>query len=92
MPMRQALGECQPLAQLQARLDDAAARMDAIRPCLPASLLACVRPGPPDEEGWTLLVPSAAAGAKLRQLVPRLQQRLRERGWQSTAIRIRIQS
>jgi hypothetical protein len=90
--MKQALNDCEPLARLQARLADASARMDVIRPLLPAALQACVRPGPPDDEGWTLLVPSAAVGAKLRQLAPRLQQALLTRGWQSNLIRIRIQS
>jgi broad-specificity NMP kinase len=45
-----------------------------------------------DEQGWSLLAANAAVAAKLRQLQPRLEDRLRDRGWQVSAIRIKVQS
>jgi hypothetical protein len=44
-----------------------------------------------DEDGWSLLCANAAIAAKLRQLVPHLEQRLREVGQPVTAIRIKVQ-
>jgi hypothetical protein len=51
-----------------------------------------VRPGPLDDKGWSLLAASNAAAAKLRQIVPQFEERLLQRGWQATPIRIRVQS
>jgi hypothetical protein len=82
MPVRDALDRCEPLRQLQQRL----ARSE-----LPPELISLTSAGPYDESGWTLLVSHTAAAAKLRQLRPRLEARLREQGWQGISIRIRIQ-
>jgi hypothetical protein len=45
-----------------------------------------------DEEGWSLLAANAAVAAKLRQIKPRLETILQERGWQVSSIRIKVQS
>jgi hypothetical protein len=87
-----ALQRSAPLAHLQQLMRDSNARFDAIRPELPALLAPHVRPGPVDEQGWSLLAANAAVAAKLRQLQPRLEDRLRDRGWQVSAIRIKVQS
>ena len=87
-----ALHRSAPLAHLQQLMRDSNARFDAIRPDLPALLAPHVRPGPVDEQGWSLLAANAAVAAKLRQLQPRLEDRLRDRGWQVSAIRIKVQS
>jgi hypothetical protein len=50
-----------------------------------------VRPGPVDGDCWTLLAAHNPAAAKLRQMLPDLLQRLQERGWQGTAIKVRVQ-
>jgi hypothetical protein len=50
-----------------------------------------VAPGPVDDKGWTLIAANASVAAKLRQLQPRLEDELLERGWQVSAIRIRVQ-
>jgi hypothetical protein len=92
MPMLEALRRSAPLAQLRERLQDSKARYEAIRPGLPAALAAHVAPGPVDDEGWSLLASNAAVAAKLRQLKPRLETLLQERGWQVSAIRIKVQS
>jgi hypothetical protein len=87
-----ALDQSQALTRLLQRLQESQARFAAIQPHLPDNLRGTVRPGPLDEAGWSLLVPSGAAASKLRQLVPDLQAALQGGGWQSTPIRIKVQS
>jgi len=81
-----------PLALLRQRLQDSSARYAAIHGLLPAALARHVKPGPVDAESWTLLAANASVAAKLRQLQPRLEERLHERGWQGSSIRIKVQS
>ncbi|MBS0437511.1 MAG: DUF721 domain-containing protein [Proteobacteria bacterium] len=90
--MSEALRRSAPLTQLRARLQESADRFEAIRGALPGALARHVRPGPVDEEGWSLLVANAAVAAKLRQIKPHLEGLLREQGWQVSSIRIRVQS
>lgn len=92
LPIADALQRSAPLALLRERLRDSNARFDAIRPLLPPQVLAHLKPGPVDETGWTLLAANTAVAAKTRQLAPRLQQGLQDRGWQVSAIRIKVQS
>ena len=92
MRLAQALQRSEPLARLGQLLRDSTARFDAIRPCLPAALAPHVKPGPVDALGWSLLAANASVAAKLRQLQPRLEEVLRERGWQVSAIRVKVQS
>lgn len=91
-PLAQALAGSEPLARLAQRLQESNARFAAIRDALPATLHAHTRPGPVDEEGWSLLVANPAVAAKLRQLVPRLEDALRAQGWKTLPIRIKVQS
>jgi hypothetical protein len=90
--IEQALQQSAPLVRLQQLMRDSNARFDAIRGCLPAAMAAHVKPGPVDHAGWSLLAANAAVAAKLRQLQPRLEDILRERGWQVSAIRVKVQS
>jgi hypothetical protein len=92
MPVVEALRRSAPLAQLRERLQDSKARYEAIRGGLPEALAAQVAPGPVDDEGWSLLASNASVAAKLRQLKPRLESILHERGWQVSSIRIKVQS
>ena len=92
MTVSEALRRSAPLALLRARLQDSADRFEAIRAALPGALARHVRPGPVDEEGWSLLADNAAVAAKLRQVKPRLESLLREQGWQVSSIRVRVQS
>ena len=80
----------QPLSRLVDRLRESQAMYASILPLLPAALAASVRPGPLDEEGWSLLAANAAVAAKLRQLVPRFEARLRERGHAMATVRIKV--
>ncbi len=93
IPLGLALSGCEPLQRLQQRLAEASRRMEAVRPLIPAALRQSIRPGPVDEEGWTLLVLNPSAAAKLRQLLPRLEQALELHGWpHGSRIRIRVGS
>jgi hypothetical protein len=89
--LSQALERSAPLSLLRQRLHDSNKRYAAIEPLLPALLLPHVKPGPVDDDGWSLLVANASVAAKLRQLQPRLEAALREQGWQSNLIRIKVQ-
>jgi hypothetical protein len=87
-----AIAQSAPLARLQQRIRDSNRRFETIRACLPATLAAHVRPGPLDELGWSLLAANASVAAKLRQLLPRLEDALREGGCEVSAIRVHVQS
>ncbi len=90
--IEQALQQSVPLARLRQRIQESNARLEAILPSVPATLAAHVKPGPVDEDGWSLLAANAGVAAKLRQLQPRLEDALRQRGWQVTTIRVKVQS
>jgi hypothetical protein len=87
-----ALEGSEPLARLRAALQESRARLDAVRPVLPAALRAHVQPGPVDADGWSLLAANAGVAAKLRHLKPRLEDALRAAGWTQPAVRIRVTS
>ena len=80
------------LAALARRLAQSEARWTAVRGQLPETLREHLRPGPIDDEGWTVLASNAAVAAKLRHLLPHLQSTLREQGWPELAIRVRIRA
>lgn len=90
LPMAEALAESMPLAALLERVRESEARLEMVRGELPPGLSAQVRAGPLDDEGWTLLVTSGAAAAKLRQCLPRLQQALSARGRAEANIRVKV--
>ena len=89
LSVEQALLRSSSLNQLSQLLRDSNARYDVIHPLLPEGLASHVKPGPVDAQGWSLLAANAAVAAKLRQLQPRLETELRNRGWQVSAIRIK---
>ena len=91
LAVRDALDRCEPLRHLQQRLAHSQRCLDAVRSVLPPELIPLTSAGPCDESGWTLLAAHTAAAAKLRQLRPRMEACLQERGWQVISIRIRIQ-
>jgi hypothetical protein len=91
LPIDSVLRDSTALIRLQQLLRDSSARFEAIRPHLPGLLAAQVKPGPVDDLGWSLLAANTSVAAKLRQLQPRLEQVLLERGWQISSIRIKVQ-
>jgi len=78
------------LTRLVDRLHESEAMLVSVRPLLPAALRSAVRAGPLDDAGWSMLGANAAVAAKLRQLVPALEDALRERGHPVTTIRIKV--
>lgn len=86
-----ALDEHPVLKHLREQIRASNACLESVRDLLPPPLQTAVRAGPIEGERWTLLVGNAAVAAKLRQLGPRLEKRLIERGMQISAIRIRVQ-
>jgi hypothetical protein len=92
-PLRieEAIQRSTPLARLQHLLKESQARLAVVRSVVPAALGPHLKPGPLDDDGWTLLVANAAVASKVRQLLPRFEDALRARGLQVTAIRIRVQ-
>ena len=80
------------LAGLLARVRASQQRLDALADILPGPLRTHLRAGPLDDEGWTLLAANAAVAAKLRHLLPTIAEALVAKGWQATAIRVKVQS
>jgi len=89
--LEQALRQSSALVRLQELMRESKARFEAIRTCLPVTLAAHIQPGPVDDDGWSLIAANASVAAKLRQLQPRLEDALRDRGWKVTAIRVKVQ-
>jgi hypothetical protein len=88
----QAAEDSPTLARLAQLARDSGERLEAVKFLIPAPLRSTVRAGPIDELAWCLLVDSSAAAAKIRQVVPLLLNRLRDRGWQVTSIRLKVQT
>jgi hypothetical protein len=92
IPMHKALDRCEPLQRLRERIAGSNARLSAARSALPPALRASVQAGPLDHEGWTLLASTPATAAKIRQLLPRIEDIFQIQGFERTPIRVRVQS
>ena len=90
--LQQAAQDSPTLASLAARVRDTAERLQAVQELIPAELRSAVQAGPAEDGTWCLLVHGSAAAAKVRQLVPALQTRLKSRGWDVTTLRIKVQA
>ena len=90
--LQQAAEDSPTLARLAQLARDSGERLEAVELLIPAPLRSAVKPGPVEGASWCLLVNSNAAAAKLRQVVPALLIRLRDRGWQITSIRVKVQA
>ena len=86
-----ALEGSEPLSRLMARLRASKACLEIVQGALPPELAAQVRPGGFDEGQWTLLAGNSAVAAKLRQLQPRLEQVLREKGQAGVSLQVKVQ-
>ena len=92
LSLEQAVGAAPTLAALQERIRESRWCLDQVQHLIPMSLRPHVTPGPLQDQEWCLLVASAAASTKLRQLLPSLQLTLTQRGAQVNAIRIKVQT
>lgn len=92
VPLHEAAGESPTLARLMELARESAERLKAIEFSIPASLRSSIKPGPIEGTTWCLLVDNSASAAKLRQVLPALQSQLSSRGWQVTAIRLKVGS
>ncbi|MFN4004995.1 MAG: hypothetical protein ACK4J1_09855 [Hylemonella sp.] len=91
IPLQQAVQESAVLARLSELGADSAARLKAVEPIIPAVLRPLVSAGPINGSIWCLIVNGNAAAAKLRQLLPAMQAQLCNKGWQVSAIRLKVQ-
>jgi len=78
------------LAGLAARARDASERLAAVQDLIPPDMRPAIQAGPAEGDVWCMLVHGSAAAAKLRQLAPMLQARLKSRGWEVATIRLKV--
>ncbi|GAD23161.1 hypothetical protein [Acidovorax sp. MR-S7] len=90
--LQQASQESPTLARLTALTRESSDRLKAIETLIPPLLRPALQAGPIEGTCWCLLVRSNAAAAKVRQLLPAFQAQLRNRGWEVTSIRLKIQT
>jgi len=90
--LQQAVEQSPTLASLAAMTRDTNERLKALESLIPVELRDAIQAGPVGEHDWCLLVRGSAAAAKLRQLLPTLQTRLKARGWEISTIRIKVQT
>jgi hypothetical protein len=89
--LQEAVEHAPTLARLSQLATLSASRLAAIRPLLPPALRNAVKPGAPDADSWSVLVPHASAAAKLRQLMPLLLLTLESKGLGVKEIRIKVE-
>jgi hypothetical protein len=90
--LEEAAGSAPVLAQLRERLALSERCLGHVRTLIPITMRHQVKAGPIEGTEWCLLVGSAAASSKLRQLLPSIQSALTQQGFEVTAIRIKVQS
>ncbi len=90
LALASALQHSEPLSGLLQRVRESQARLAVISTLLPPGLQGQVRAGPLDDSAWVLLVDNAAAAAKVRQMLPTLQDALAEAGWPGPALKIKV--
>ncbi len=92
LSLRSALDASDSLASLAQRLHESQQRFEALTPLLPEALARELRPGPIDDEGWSVLVSNAAVAAKVRHLLPRWVEALKARSFRDLPIRVRVRT
>ncbi len=90
LPIGEALRLHEGLARLGWLMQESRRRLELVRPALPGAMVRFVQPGPVDEEGWTLLAANAAVAAKLRHLLPRLEEMLEAGNARPAKVRVKV--
>jgi len=88
----QATQDSPALARLTGLVAESSARLQSVEALIPASLRSAVRAGPIEGTVWCLILDNNAIAAKIRQLLPTLESHLRAKGWDVTAIRLKVQT
>ncbi len=88
--MRRAIDGHAALADLLARVRQSQERLAAIQPLLPEGLAGVLRAGPLDDKSWVLLADHAAAAAKLRHCLPRIEEALAAAGWPEPRVVVKV--
>ena len=78
------------LAQLIARQKESLARLQAIEGLIPPMLRTSVKSGPFEDGAWCLMLSNNTTAAKIRQLLPIFEKKLRDRGLEVTSIRLKV--
>jgi len=86
------LGHGQSSAQVLALARQLLAIEHAVQPLLPPALQQACRVAKLDKQHLTLIVPGAIQASRLRQLTPRILEKLTASGWHLTEIVIKIQA
>jgi hypothetical protein len=90
MPLREAMDAAPALARLAAMARQSQARLQVARGLAPPALGAGLKAGSLEDGVWTLLAPSSAAAAKLRQLLPQLVLALERAGLAVQNVRVKV--
>jgi hypothetical protein len=91
LSLEQAVNSAPGLASLQERIRASQRCLEEVKPLIPLGLRQHVKAGPIEDGQWCLLVGSAAASTKLRQLLPTMLLVLNENGLQVNSIRLKVQ-
>jgi len=78
------------LAKLMALQQSSKERLDAIETLIPAALRSHVQCGPIEDGAWCLLLTNNTTAAKLRQLVPDFEARLKSKNLEVKSIRLKV--
>jgi hypothetical protein len=90
--LQQATKDSPTLSRLADLAMESKARLESLAIIIPPALFGLVKPGPIDGTTWCLVLENSSVASKIRQLIPIMQSHLISKGWQVTAIRIKIQT
>jgi len=78
------------LAKLMDQQRESLSRLKAIDKLIPATLRPFVKSGPFEDGAWCLMLSNNTTAAKLRQLLPTFEEKLRATGLEVKSIRLKV--